>query len=104
MYIVENHNKKLGEMLAPENLVGVIDDLPQIMRNNQVYREVMDAKKVGRPGHYYGRDAVIEGAMPIAAFIMAEHEFGGDPHWYQDDKKFQDFMKRNPGYSWLNRR
>lgn len=104
MYVVENHNKQIAEALAPENLRGTIDDLPQIMRNNEVYREVMDAKDAGRPGHYWGRDMVIEGAMPMAAFLMTKHEFGGDEDWYRDDRKFQDFMKRNPGYSWLNRR
>jgi hypothetical protein len=87
-------------MLASENFIGVIDDIERIAENNRIYKRVMAEKKVGRPGHYYGRDIVIEGSMPVALFIAAAQEFGADPDWWKDDRKFDDYMTRHPEWDW----
>jgi hypothetical protein len=103
MYVTIGHDRKISEWLEPQNLQGgPLKDLDIIMKQNEVYRQVMARKDSGRPGHYYGRDVVIEGAVPIAAFLAAAIAYGGDQKWWRDDKKFQDFMKSHPGYSWLN--
>jgi len=102
MYLVTKHNTKIAEWSEERHLRGTIDDLGQIIKNNEVYRDYIASKDTGKPGHYYGRDVMLEGSMPAAAFILAEQEFGGDPDWFKDDRKFQDFMKRHPAYNWLN--
>ena len=102
--VVHKCEREMSEMLEPRNLRGTIDDLEDIIADNEIYRAIMDEKAVGKPGHYYGKDMVIEGAMPMAAFMLTPLEFGGDQDWWKDDRKFQDYMKRNPAYSWLNRR
>lgn len=81
---------------------GFIDDLEPIIENNDRYRDIMAVKDSGRPGHYYGRDVVLEGSMPMSLFLLACQEFGGDEKWFEDDRKFQAFMKRHPEYDWLN--
>ena len=96
-------SEEVREALEPRNLRGVVDDIDQIMEQNQQYKERMEALDSGRPGHYWGKDIVIEAAMPLASFLVTHLEYDGDPDWYQDDRKFQDFLKRNPGYSWLRR-
>lgn len=101
MYIVEKHNVKSAEWLETRNMRGIIDDVERIVENNEIYKKVMYEKDIGRPGHYWGRDVVIEGAMPMAMFIAASQEFGADPDWWQDDRKFQDYMKRHPEFNWL---
>lgn len=102
MYVVTKHNAKIAEWSEARNFRGIIDDLDAIVEQNKAYRRVMAEQAVGRPGHYYGRDVVIEGALPAAMFVAAAAEYGGDPDWYTDDAKFQDYMKRHPEYSWLN--
>jgi hypothetical protein len=88
--------------MEPHNLRGVVDDLDQIMEQNKTYKKIMAEKAVGRPGHYYGRDVIIEGAMPMAAFIAAPAQFGGDQNWWKNDRTFQGYMKTHPGYSWTS--
>lgn len=102
MYVVNSYNKDF-DVLEARNLRGQVDDLDQIIDRNLFYKQAIDEKDSGKPGHYYGRDAMIEGSMPMAAFLLVPHEFGGDTEWYKDDKKFQDYMKRNPIYNWLRR-
>lgn len=102
MYLVTNHNSKIAEWSEVQNLRGFIDDLDPIVRHNQVYRKYLAERDSGRPGHYYGRDVVIEGAMPAAAFFLAPLEFGGDEDWFKDDAKFQSYMARHPNYDWFN--
>lgn len=102
MYVVTNHNVKLAEWSEARHIRGFIDDLEPIIENNARYRDIMSIKDAGRPGHYYGRDVVLEGAMPISMFLLASQEFGGDDDWFKDDAKFQSFMQRHPEYSWLN--
>lgn len=88
------------EMLDGSDIRHVINDYDQIARNNQVYKQVMAEKAIGRPGHYYGRDVVLEGSMPVALFIAAAQEFGADPDWWKDDKKFDNYMLRHPEWDW----
>jgi hypothetical protein len=102
MYVVTNHNTQIAEWTEARNLRGTISDLETIIENNEIYRRFLAEKDSGRPGHYYGRDVVLEGSMPMAGFLVAALEFGGDEDWYKDDAKFQDFMKRHPEYDWLN--
>jgi hypothetical protein len=102
MYFVTNHNRKIAEWTAPGELEGLIDDLEPQLERNMLARKIMAEKDSGRPGHYYGRSMVIEGEIPAAAFAVAAAEFGGDPDWWKDDAKFQDYLKRHPDYSWLN--
>ncbi len=102
MYFVNKHNAKIAEWSDPSQLRGLISDLDPIMQKNELARQIMADKDSGRPGHYYGRNMVIEGEVPAAAFAIAAEEFGGDPDWWKDDDKFQAYMRRHPGYSWLN--
>jgi hypothetical protein len=101
MYVLTKHNKKLAEWMEPQNLRGTIGDVEKIVENNKVYKRRTAEMAVGRPGHYFGRDVVLEGAMPIAAFIAAPAQFGGDQDWWKDDATFQEYMKRHPAYNWL---
>lgn len=80
----------------------VLPDMTAIEEENARYRKIMAAKAVGRPGHYYGRDIVIEAQMPVAMMHAAALEFGGDPDWWKDDRKFQDYLKRHPSFSLVN--
>lgn len=93
---------QVAELTEARHLRGVIDDIDLIVAQNAVYRKVMAEKAAGRPGHYYGRDIVMEGAIPMGAFIVAAQEFDSDPDWWKEDSKFQAYMKRHPEYSWTN--
>ncbi len=105
MYVIAANdlNAPFAETLEARNLRGAIDDLGLIVDNNLKMKQLIEEKDAGKPGHYYGRDMMIEGSMPMAAFLMAKFEYGGDDDWYKDDRKFQDYMKRNPIYNWLRR-
>jgi hypothetical protein len=87
------------EMLEPGNLRGVLD-IEHTAEENQTYKRHLDAKDSGKPGHYWGRDIMIEGQMPMAAFLMVPLEYGDDQYWFKDDRLFEDFMKRRPIYDW----
>ena len=87
------------EVLEPGNLRGVLN-IEQTAEENKVYKRHLDDKDAGKPGHYWGRDIMIEGAMPMAAFLMTPLEYGDDQDWFKDDKKFEDFMRRRPIYDW----
>lgn len=103
MYILTNHNAKIAEWTSAQNLRGLVADLDAIIETNKRAKQVMEEKDSGRPGHYYGRDIVIEGEMPVAVFHAAALEFDGDADWWKDDTKFQSFMVRHPEYNWLKR-
>jgi len=92
------------ELLEPQNLRGAVESMDRLMEQNKLHQEIVETVDSGKPGHYWGRDIMLEGAMPFAHFMVAALEYGGDPNWFKDDKNFQDFLKRNPGYSWLHRR
>lgn len=102
-HLVFNNQEQVHEMLEPTNLRGFIGDIGQIAEQNARMKQIIEEKDAGQPGHYYGRDVMLEGAMPIAHFMLAPMEYGGDTDWYKDDRKFQDFMKRRPVYNWLDR-
>jgi hypothetical protein len=103
MFIVtKNLQKVTAEVSEPQTLRHIVDDITPILERNQVTKEFIAEKDSGRPGHYWKRDIMLEGCMPAAAFHMAALEFDGDPDWYTDDKKFQDYMKRHPRYSYFN--
>ena len=102
MFIKTTHNEKIAQWMNDADMRQLIPDMVQIEEKNAAAREIMTQKDSGRPGHYYGRSAVIEGEMPVAMFHAAALEYGGDPDWWKDDKKFQDYMKRHPSFSWLN--
>lgn len=102
MYVVYENDRAASEVLEPRNMRGVIGDLEAIIEFNAKARDIMTEKDRGRPGHYYGRDIVIEGSVPVALHHAAAIEYGGDPDWWKDDRLFADFMKRNPMFSWLN--
>jgi hypothetical protein len=87
------------EVLEPGNLRGLLN-IEHTAEENQTYKRHLDAKDSGKPGHYWGRDIMIEGQMPMAAFLMTPLEYGDDTDWFKDDKKFEDFMKRRPIYDW----
>ena len=93
---------KIAELTEARHLRGIVDDVDIIVEQNKLYKQVMAEKAIGRPGHYYGRDIVLEGSLPIAAFIAAAQEFDGDAEWWRDDAKFQKYMKTHSEYSWLN--
>lgn len=106
MYAVLNSgfSRYYSEQMDPHMLRGAVDDLEQIVAKNDIMRQRIAEKDVGKPGHYFGRDMMIEGNMPMAAFMLAPYEFGGDQNWWRDDTKFQAYMKRHPAYSYLNGR
>lgn len=92
--------EKARELGRSENFVGVIDDLETIVEHNQIYKQVMREKNVGKPGYYWGRDVVIEGSMPMALFVAAAQEFDQDPDWFMSDAKFDSYMSRHPEFDW----
>lgn len=102
MYFIEKHRDKIAEWSQPENLRGFISNLDAQMDRNSIARKIMAEKDSGRPGHYYGRNIVIEGEIPAAAFAVAPNEFDGDTEWWKDNIKFEAYMRRHPSYSWLN--
>lgn len=93
---------KIIEMTEARHLRGVIDDVEQIAERNARVRKALAEKDSGRPGHYYGKDIVLEGSIPMAAFVVAAQEFDGDPEWWRDDAKFQKYMQNHPEWNWLN--
>lgn len=101
MYIITKGDKPFDDVMGAEALRGFVDDIEPIMERNKMAKAIMEEKDRGRPGHYYGRDVVIEASVPLAVGLMAAREFGDDPLWYRDDNKFQDFMRRHSEYSWL---
>jgi hypothetical protein len=90
------------EMLEPGNLRGIVD-IEHTAEENQTYKRHLDDKDSGKPGHYWNRDIMIEGQMPVAAFLMTPLEYGDNELWYKDDKQFDDFMSRRPIYDWRKR-
>src|SRR3972149_1034909 len=103
-FIISKGSKPCDDVMSPQTLRGFVSDVDRIMEKNQSAKQIMEEKDSGRPGHYYGRDVVLEGAVPLAVHLMAAREFGDDISWFQDDRKFQDFMVRHPEYSYLRRR
>ena len=103
MYVITPHNNIIDDVTQERNLRGYIDDLEPIIEQNARAKRIMEDKDRGRPGHYWGRDLVIEGSVPMAAFHLAPFEFDGDPDWWKDDARFQEYMKRHPSYNWLKR-
>jgi len=98
----DESQETMREWLAPQNLRAAMGDhLDQLAEKNDTMRQIIAEKDVGKPGHYWERDIMIEGEMPLAVFMLTHLEFKGDPDWYKDDGKFQEFMKRNPIYSYL---
>jgi hypothetical protein len=89
------------EALESRNLREQIPDIDKVIEQNQRAKRIIFEQNVGRPGPYYGRDVVIEGAVPVAKFYAAQLEFGGDIDWWKDDRKFQAYMRRNPECNWL---
>lgn len=102
MYVITKGEKPFDALMDGE-LTRNDPDTRAIAVGNQLAKQIMEEKDSGRPGHYYGRDIVIEGQMPASLFLMAAREFEDDPTWYTDDKKFQDFMARHPKWNWLKR-
>jgi hypothetical protein len=91
--------ESVREMLDPRGLPGI----EQVVQQNLVMKQIIEEVDSGKPGHYHGRDIMLEGAMPAAHFFLAPLEYGGDTDWWRDDAKFQDMMKRNSIYNWLVR-
>ena len=105
MYVVvaKDRNLVAAEALEARNLRGLVDDVEAIVEGNQKLKQVIEEKDRGKPGHYYGRDMMLEARMPMVSFLLVPYEFGGDKDWFKDDRKFQEYMKRNPEYSLLHR-
>jgi monomeric isocitrate dehydrogenase len=101
-YKTTRSDSTLAEWMNDADMREVLPDMAAIEAQNAVYRDIMVEKDRGRPGHYFGRDVVIEAQMPAAMLHAAALEFGGDPDWWKDDAKFQDYMKRHPSFSLLN--
>lgn len=98
--VISKHNREVAEWQESDEFVQAVSDYLPIVAQNQVYKRIMAEKKVGRPGHYYGRDMIIEGAMPLAKFAMVPQEYGGNMDWWRDDKLFDDYMSRNKQWDW----
>ena len=96
--------EKVQAVGEARNLRGIVDNIEQTVERNKAAQEFMETGNAGRPGHYYGRDVVIEGAVPEVAFYTAPNEFAGDIDWFKDDRKFQQYMRDHPEYNWLKRR
>jgi hypothetical protein len=102
MIFTTKRDRDVAEWTEARHLRGIVDDLEPLIEKVEVTKGFILDKDSGRPGHYWGRDIMIEGQLPAAAFHLAALEFGGDPDWYQDDAKFQAYMKRHPEYSYFN--
>src|SRR6266446_486732 len=96
---VKMDSQDAREVLAPENLRGIVDDIEDIAEMNQRWKRIAEENDSGRPGHYWGKDVMLEGQMPMAAFLLAPLEYGDNVDWWRDDKLFNDFMNRNPIYN-----
>lgn len=93
---------EMREWLDPSNLREALPGLDASIERNRLMKKIVAEKDSGKPGHYYGRDIMIEGEVPLAVFLAAALEFDGDPDWFKDDKKFQDYMSRHrETYSWF---
>jgi hypothetical protein len=101
MYVIVPHSRLINDAFKAENLRGVVDNIDTIVESNKICREIVKQRDRGKPGHYWGRDIMLEGAIPEVVFYLTPAEYDNDPTWWKDDKKFQDFMRRHPEYSWL---
>jgi len=91
------------EALEARNLRGAISDIEGTVEENKVWQQIIEDRDSGKPGHYYNRDCMLEGQMPMAAFLLTPLEYGDNPDWWRDDKTFQGYMSRHPEYNWLKR-